>query len=290
MKPKRALRCVFLGVLFLLASVLVVDTVFADVPVINSVRPWTRATDSHLVLNITVTHRNYYTGHYVDRVQVDINGTVDTVSLSPPQLVTFVVQYDVGVVSSLTARAMAHCTVHGSSSWSLPVQVGGSDGGNGGDGGDGGNGGTFGGGLFNLTAPLYADLALVLQIVVYLVFLAGFVLVKTRRNYARHGAIMSVAIVLHTISILMVMVPSLLSSGGLFENLLGNLQLAILAHATLGTLVEILGLYVVLAWALHYKDVKPCFRRKTTMRVLAVLWTIAIVLGVYVYILLYVPV
>jgi uncharacterized membrane protein YozB (DUF420 family) len=240
-----------------------------------------------LVLNITVTHRNYYTGHYVDRVQVDINGTINTMNLSPPQVATFVVQCDAGVVSSLTARAMAHCTVHGSSSWSSLVQIGGGDGG---DGGNGEDGGTSGGWLFNPTAPFYADSTLVLQIVVYLVFLAGFTLVKARRDYAKHGAIMGVAIVLHTVSILMVMVPSLLSSGGLFENLLGSLQLAILAHATLGILVETLGLYVVLTWVIHYKDVKPCFKRKIIMRVLAVLWTIALILGVYVYILLYVPV
>lgn len=285
MKAKRALRSVLFAALFLLASVLVVNTVFADVPVVNSVKPWTRASDSHLVLNITVTHRNYYTGHYVDTVRVDVNGTINTVNLSPPQIVTFVVEYDVGVVAAdLTVRAMAHCTVHGSSSWSSPVQIG--DGGNYGDGGIG----STSGGLFNPSAPFSSDLALLLEIVVFLVFLAGFVLVKARRDYAKHGPIMGVAIALHTVSILVVMVPSLLSSGGLFENLLGSLQLVILAHATLGILVEILGLYVVLAWALHYKDVKPCFKRKRIMRVLAVLWTIALILGIYVYILLYVPI
>jgi uncharacterized membrane protein YozB (DUF420 family) len=290
MKAKRALRSVLFAALFLLASVLVVNTVFADVPVVNNIKPWTRANDSHLVLNITVTHRNYYTGHYVDTVRVDVNGTINTVNLSPPQIVTFVVEYDMGVVAAnLTVRAMAHCTVHGSSSWSSPVQIGGGDGGNDGDGGNGGNGSTSGG-LFNPSAPFSSDLTLLLEIVVFLVFLAGFVLVKARRDYAKHGPIMGVAIALHTVSILGVMVPSLLSSGGLFENLLGSLQLVILAHATLGILVEILGLYVVLAWALHYKDVKPCFKRKRIMRVLAVLWTIALILGIYVYILLYVPI
>jgi uncharacterized membrane protein YozB (DUF420 family) len=287
MKAKRALRSVLFAALFLLASVLVVNTVFADVPVVNSVKPWTRASDSHLVLNITVTHRNYYTGHYVDTVRVDVNGTINTVNLSPPQIVTFVVEYDTGVVAAnLTVRAMAHCTVHGSSSWSSPVQIGGGDGGND---GDGGNGSTSGG-LFNPSAPFSSDLALLLEIVVFLVFLAGFVLVKARRDYAKHGPIMGVAIALHTVSILMVMVPSLLSSSGLFENLLGSLQVAILAHATLGILVEILGLYVVLAWVLHYKDVKPCFKRKKIMRVLAICWTAALILGACVYILLYVPI
>jgi uncharacterized membrane protein YozB (DUF420 family) len=288
MKPKSALRPFLFVALVLLASVLIVDTAFADVPVVNSIKPWTRTSDNHVVLNITVTHRNYYTGHYVDSLQVDIDGAIDTVNLSPPQPFNqaFVVEYDMGVISTNpTVRARAHCTLHGSSGWSASVKIGGD---NGGDGGDGGDGGPIGG-LINPYATFSADLTLLLQIAVFLVFLAGFVLVKTRRNYARHGAIMSVAIALHTVSILIVMVPSMLSSGGLFENLLGTLQLAILTHATLGILVEILGLYVVLAWALRYKDVKPCFKRKTIMRVLAVLWTIALILGIYVYILFYVP-
>ncbi len=286
MELKRALRPVLFSTLFLLASVLVVDTALADVPVVNSVKPWTRASDNHVILNVTVTHRNYYTGHYVDYVQVDIDGAIDTMNLSPPQSQAFIVEYDMGVVSTNpTVRARAHCTLHGSSGWSASVKIGGD---NGGDGEDGGDGGPIGG-LINPYATFSADLTLLLQIAVFLVFLIGFVLVKTRRNYAKHGAIMGVAIALHTVSILIVMVPSMLSSGGLFENLLGTLQLTILAHAALGILVEILGLYVVLAWALRYKDVKPCFKRKTIMRVLAVLWTIALILGIYVYILFYVP-
>jgi uncharacterized membrane protein YozB (DUF420 family)/desulfoferrodoxin (superoxide reductase-like protein) len=285
MKAQRALRPVLFAALFLLASVLVVDTAFADVPVVNSVKPWTRASDSHVVLNITVTHRNYYSGHYVDWVQVDIDGVTDTVDLSPPQPVNqaFVVEYDMGVISANpTVRAMAHCNIHLSSGWSTSVKIGD-------DGGDGGDGGPIGG-LVNPNATFSADLTLLLQIVVFLVFLAGFVLVRARRDYAKHGAIMGVAIALHTVSILMVMVPSLLSSGGLFENLLGSLQLAVLAHVAFGILVEILGLYVVLTWALRYKDVKPCFKRKKIMRAVAVCWTIALILGVYVYILLYVPI
>jgi len=286
MKAKRAFRPVLFATLFILASVFVVDTALADVPVVNSVKPWTRASDNHVILNITVTHHDYRSDHYVNWVEVDIDGAIDTVNLSPPQPVNqpFVAEYDMGVISNKpTVRARANCNQHGLSGWSTSVKIGGDDG------GDGGDGGPIGG-LINPNATFSADLTLLLQIAVFLVFLAGFVLVKTRRDYAKHGAIMGTAIVLHTISILMVMVPSLLSSSGLFENLLGSLQLTILAHATLGILVEILGLYVVLSWALHYKDVKPCFKRKIIMRVLAVLWTIALILGIYIYILFYVPI
>jgi uncharacterized membrane protein YozB (DUF420 family) len=61
------------------------------------------------------------------------------------------------------------------------------------------------------------------------------------------------------------------------------------SHAALGILVEILGAYLVLIWAMHPKDVQPCFKRKTVMRVVLVCWLIELILGAYVYILLYVP-
>jgi uncharacterized membrane protein YozB (DUF420 family) len=289
MRTTRALRCALFAALFLLTSVLVVDTALADVPIVNSVKPWTRASDNHAILNITITHRNYYAGHYVDSMQVDIDGAVDTVNLSPPQPVNqpFVAEYDMGVVlTNPTVRARAHCTLHGSSGWSAPVQIGGDGDG---DGGDGGDGGTRVGGLFNPNATLSADFTLLLQIVIFVVLLAGFVMARVKRSFLRHGVIMGVAVVLHTISILIVMMPSLLSSGGLFENWAGSLPLAVASHAALGILVEILGAYLVLIWALHPKDAQSCLKRKTAMRVVLVSWLIELILGAYVYILLYVP-
>lgn len=282
-KAKQVLNTVFFASLLLLASVLIINTAFADVPVVNSVQPWTRTSDSHVILNITITHRNYYAGHYVDYMQVDIDGSVNTVNLSPPQPVTVITEYDMGIVSTNpTVRARAHCTLHGHSGWSAPVQIGG----NGGDGGDG-DGGTQGG-LFNPTATFSADFTLLLQIVIFVVLLAGFVMARVKRGFLNHGVIMGVAVSLHTVSILIVMVPSLLSSGGLFENWAGSLPLLVASHAALGILVEILGAYLVLTWALHPKDTKPCFKRKTTMRVVLVCWLIELILGAYVYILLYV--
>ena len=282
MKAESVLNIVMFAALFLLASVLV-DTAFADVPVVNSVKPWTRTSDNHVILNITITHHDYYTGHYVDWAQVDIDGAIDAINLSPPQPLNqpFVTQYDMGIViGNPTVRAMAHCNLHGSSGWSTPVQIGGDN---------GGNGGTSGGGLFNPNAPLSADLTLLLQIVIFLVLLAGFGMAKAKRDFTKHGAIMGVAVALHTISIFIVMVPSLLRSGGLFENLYSNLPLALASHAALGILVEILGAYLVLAWAQHPKDAKPCFKRKSAMRVVIVCWLIDLILGAYVYVLLYVP-
>lgn len=283
MKAERILKSALCAALFLLSSALVVNTALADVPVVNIVKPWTRMSDNHVILNITITHNNYYTGHYIDWMRMDIDGTIDTVNLSPPQPVTFVVEYDVGAISTNPiVRAIAHCTLHGSSGWSTSVKIGGSTS----DGGDG----AASGGLFNPNATLSADFTLLLQIIICLALFAGFGMAKAKRDLIKHGVIMGVAVTLHTVSIFIVMVPSLLRSSGLFEDWSSNLPLAVASHVTLGILVEIFGAHIVLSWALHHGDVKPCFKRKSAMRVVLACWLIDLILGFYVYILLYAPI
>ena len=257
-----------------------VGSVFADVPVVNSIEPWTRSSDNHAVLNITITHRNYYTGHYVDRVQVDVDGTVSTVDLSPPQPVNlpFVVQYDLGLVTgSSTIRAMAHCNLHGSSAWSSYVESDDDLGDN-----------SRASGFFNPNATVQADVNLVFQIVIFLVLAVGLLMAKARRSFQKHGLILGVAVGLHTVSILIVMVPSLVASRGLFADLSTNLALVMLSHAVLGSLVEILGIYLVGAWAANPKNVQACYKRKTAMRATVLLWLVELITGIYAYVLLYV--
>jgi desulfoferrodoxin (superoxide reductase-like protein) len=108
-----------------LVSILEVNTAFADVPVVNGIVVWTRSSDNHTILNITLTHHNYFAGHYVDWVKVDVGGITNTMNLSEPQPdSTFITQFDLGLVSDTpTAQAMANCIIHGPSVWSEPVTV-----------------------------------------------------------------------------------------------------------------------------------------------------------------------
>jgi uncharacterized membrane protein YozB (DUF420 family) len=98
---------------------------------------------------------------------------------------------------------------------------------------------------------------------------------------------MGLAVVLHTVSIFVVMVPSLLASRGLFGDLLNRLALVVLSHAVLGSFVEVLGLYLLSVLALNRGVTKACFRNKMIMRVTFVLWVVELIVGVYVYFLLY---
>ena len=263
--------------LLLVAAFSLVDPVFGDVPVVNAVEPWTRSSDNHVLLNITVTHNNYFSGHYVDWVQVDVNGTLNPVNLSPPQPVNLplVVQYDVGLVSgNPTVRAKAHCNVHGSSAWSGSVEVGEV---------------SRVGGLFNPNATVQADANLLFQIAVFLVLAAGLLMAKAKQSFQKHGLIMGIALGVHTIAIVVGMVPSMLASRGLFEDWSAGLALVMLSHAVLGSIVEILGIYLVGAWAANRKNVQACYKRKTAMRATLLLWLVELIAGIYAYVLLYVP-
>jgi len=102
-----------------------IPSALADQAVVSNITPWTRQSDSHTILNITVVHNGYYSGHYVNWVEVNVSGTVNTINLVEPQPdPSFIVQYDMGVVvGTPTVQARANCTIHGSYGWSSTVQV-----------------------------------------------------------------------------------------------------------------------------------------------------------------------
>jgi len=99
-----------------------IHVVFADVPSVLIIEPWTSGTDT--ILNITVRHSSSTSSHYVNKVEVDVDGTVHDIDLIPQSTVNFVVQFNMGeLTEEPTVRARAVCTIHGWSSWSNSVQV-----------------------------------------------------------------------------------------------------------------------------------------------------------------------
>lgn len=113
---------------------------------------------------------------------------------------------------------------------------------------------------------------------------------RLRHSFVRHAAMMGFSIVLHTVSIVTIMVPSLLSMHGLLENLPSRFALLTLTHATIGSLVEIMGIWLVVSWFFNMASIEKCFGRKNVMRVTMALWLIELILGVYVYMMLYLAV
>jgi len=97
---------------------------------VTGITAWTRQSDNHTILNITVVHHGYYPGHYVIWIQLNVSDAFQTMSLNDSSPVdqtvssTFVVPYDIGIVSdNPTVSAQAYCILHGSSSWSAVLTV-----------------------------------------------------------------------------------------------------------------------------------------------------------------------
>ncbi len=125
MRGKKSLFVMLFLALLMTAS-FQIKLVLADVPTVESVEPWTSGTDT--ILNITVRHNSPTTSHYVNKVEVDVDGAIQNIDLpsTPVQSApTFVVQFNMGELTTTpTVKARANCNLHGwSFSWSDPVEV-----------------------------------------------------------------------------------------------------------------------------------------------------------------------
>ena len=141
-------------------------------------------------------------------------------------------------------------------------------------------------GIFNAGAPFLSDLNLIFQAVIAALLVLAL-LANAGRKYRVHGVIMGCCIALNTISIFAIMVPSLLRLNGLINGLSTRLSLLVVTHAVVGSVVEILGALLVVAWVFNGTRVDNCFRRKDLMVAVMILWILELVLGVYVYMTLY---
>ncbi len=102
---------------FMAINTFQIRVVFADVPSVLGIKQWASGTDT--ILNITVRHSSPTSSHYVNEVEVDLDGTVHDINLTSQSTVTFVVQSNMGeIAEEPTVRARAYCTIHRWSSWS----------------------------------------------------------------------------------------------------------------------------------------------------------------------------
>lgn len=127
---------------------------------------------------------------------------------------------------------------------------------------------------------------LALQILILITLTASFIL-KKMQKYLLHGTTMLIAVVLNAVSFLLIMGPSLSNLREFIALYTSNeLAVATLIHAALGTVTEILGIYVVASWRFQSTPL-GCARRKKLMRLTFVLWVAALIFGILVYRFLY---
>jgi uncharacterized membrane protein YozB (DUF420 family) len=140
--------------------------------------------------------------------------------------------------------------------------------------------------VMSMDVFLIAQINLLVQIVI-LVFLFAGLFLKRRNRFFSHGTAMLVALVLNAISFFVVMGVSLVNRAEFIASYLwSRLSLVIVVHSVLGSIAEILGVWIVVRWRLR-SDAKYCIGRKKVMRTTAVLWTTALLLGILLYTYLY---
>lgn len=146
-------------------------------------------------------------------------------------------------------------------------------------------------GFLGTAAPRYADLALLLEIAMGMALLIGAVLARMRR-FRLHAWCQSVVVLLNLVVILGVMAPSFrVHVGPKIPVKLGQAYYALAtAHAALGSVAEIGGLYILLAVGTNALPQR--FRMteyKLWMRSVLVLWWLVLLLGLATYARWYTP-
>lgn len=143
-------------------------------------------------------------------------------------------------------------------------------------------------GIFGTNAVLITDINLLIQIISFVMLLAGLVY-KIKGKFKMHGSLMSIAIILHLLSFFIAMAPSFVEGFEFFttEAFQAGVQ-TMWIHAISGAVSLILGLFLIAAWVPRASNIKPCFGRKRIMDVTVILWAISLIFGVVTYIIFYI--
>ncbi|MCW4008207.1 MAG: hypothetical protein NWF09_05930 [Candidatus Bathyarchaeota archaeon] len=126
-----------------------------------------------------------------------------------------------------------------------------------------------------------ATVSLILQVAALCLIFAGLEL-KRRKRLRQHGLAMLAAVAMHTVLILVWMVPSFASLFIASTNFADAFVVAALVHAFSGVAADALGIWLVASWRLR-ADMQVCFAKKGVMRITIVLWLIALLLGIALY-------
>jgi len=146
-------------------------------------------------------------------------------------------------------------------------------------------------GFLGTAASFYADLTLLLEIAMGVGLLIGALLARLRR-FRGHAWCQSVIVLLNLAVIVLTMIPSFrVHVSPKIPLKLGKAYYALAtAHAALGTITEIAGLYILLAAGTSILPEKfRITKYKLWMRTVLVLWWAVLLLGLATYARWYVP-
>lgn len=134
---------------------------------------------------------------------------------------------------------------------------------------------------------LHTDLNLLTQILTVAVIFVSLYF-KQKGKMKHHGALMGVAIVLHVLTFASVMGPIFFEYFSFYSTSFGDtLAQVTWIHAVPGAIALILGIFLVVIWAVNSSNVAGCYKRKRIMDVTLLLWLVSLVFGIATYVLTY---
>jgi uncharacterized membrane protein YozB (DUF420 family) len=136
-------------------------------------------------------------------------------------------------------------------------------------------------------AALIASLSLVFQMVTLSIVVSGYIM-KRRMRFIEHGKLMLVAVLMQFLSFLIIMGPAfviIVETGFVQRPLL--LSSVTVFHACLGATALSAGIWITGSW--HFQtSIENCIRKRNIMRYLIIIWILALILGITLYLMTYV--
>jgi uncharacterized membrane protein YozB (DUF420 family) len=142
-------------------------------------------------------------------------------------------------------------------------------------------------GIFGTGAPIQTDINLIMQIIMVIIIFISLVY-KNRLEFKMHGILMALAVVLHIISLVAVMGPSFAQAYDYFTTATSEFAVQTTwIHAIPGVIAMILGIFLIVGWALRPANLAACSRNKRLMDLTVLLWVVSLVFGIVSYVAFY---
>lgn len=131
-------------------------------------------------------------------------------------------------------------------------------------------------------APLTSDIAFVLEIAVLIILVFGRFRLARKGRLVGHGASMMIAVVLHSISVFVVMIPSFAVSLSILGEFSSLAIIVTWVHVPIGLVALVSGIFLVTTWRFCPPE-KSCYSRRRLMRPVFWLWVLSLALGILIY-------
>ncbi len=140
----------------------------------------------------------------------------------------------------------------------------------------------------SMQVDIQGSIVLSLQVAILFLLILGLPLSKRKfdkTSLIRHGYLAAFALILHTILILTVMIPSFATSFGALSKLTALQLVIVWSHVTLAGAAEILGAALVFTWLLNSPSKMRCMELRRWMAPIFILWAVSVLNGALIYLL-----